>query len=287
MFKMAARFQRFQRHPFALATTLTDSFVLLFAVDIDALQRFCPPGLELEQVGNYGLVALATVRAVDLRLRGAPRWLGHSFMLTGYRVVVRFRAPDGTIRRALRIIQSDTDSRMMQLGGNLFTEYNYSYRTIKTSHEETPERGSLYRVRICDSQGAPTLDISGRIDTDDFLPDSSPFATPREARRFTGPLPWTVGYVAHNDSFVAVRGHREHWKPRLVEPLINVCSFLEQPAFANYNVRLAAAFYIDAVPYSWDRGLVLSAESVAVSRSTAAITAGPGSDCMADAVDDD
>jgi Uncharacterized conserved protein (COG2071) len=249
---------RTQCHPFPVATTLRSSLVLLYAVDAARLEPFCPPGLALERVADDGLIAVATVQAEDLRLRGAPPWLGRSFMLTGYRVVVRFRSPDGTIRRALRIIQSDTDSRLMCLGGNIFTEYNYRRAEIVTSHT-----GPTYSVRIGGNEGT-TLDVTARIDVDDQLPVSSPFTTPRQARRYTGPLPWTVTQSKATGSFVAVRGRRGQWKPRLVTAEVRTCTFFDRPEFAGATPRLAAVFYIDAVPYSWDTGVRLSAEAVAV-----------------------
>jgi Uncharacterized conserved protein (COG2071) len=247
-----------QRHPFSIATTLNDSLVLLYAVDAAVLERFVPPGLELERVGAFGLVALATVRASKVRPRGFPSRLGSDFMLTGYRVVVRFRAPDGSIRRALRILQSDTDSALMAFGGNLFTEYGYRRRKISTEH-----RGANYFVRIESRQGIE-LDMSADVSSDDKLPAGSPFGSTREARRYTGPLPWTVGYIADLDSFVAVRGRRDSWKPRLVDVDVRTCTFFDSPMFDGYKPVLAAAFYLDGVPYSWDRGLRMTPAQVRV-----------------------
>jgi uncharacterized protein YqjF (DUF2071 family) len=250
-----------QRHPFAVTTTLRDSLVLLYAVDAKVLEQLCPPGLGLERLGSYGLVALATVRASDVRPRGLPARFGRDFMLTGYRVVVRFRAPDGSIRRALCILQSDTDSSVMCAGGNVFTEYGYRRRKISTAHS-----GNNYSVHIA-SEGLVELSLTADITTDDVLPESSPFGTPREARRYTGPLPWTVGYLDALDSFIAVRGHRDSWRPRLVSVDVHASTFFEQSPFAGHEVRLAAAFYINAVDYSWDRGVRLTPQQVSIVNS--------------------
>jgi hypothetical protein len=254
---MSKLLSRLKHHPFPMATTLQDSFVLLYAVELDALRSFCPPGLVLERVNDtYGLVAVATVKAAKLRLRGAPKLLGHDFMLTGYRVVVRFTAPDGTVRRALRIIASDTDSTIMNFGGNLFTEYNYQQATIDSSYDDTRTR---YSIKVTDRSGTVALNAHADIATDNYLPVSSPFTSPREARRYTGPLPWTVSYDSSVDSYVGVRGHREVWHPRLVEAQVDTCTFFDRPEFAPYQHHLAAAFYINDVGYSWDRGVLIPA----------------------------
>jgi hypothetical protein len=251
---------RMQCHPFPIATTLRDSLVLLYAVDAEVLQQFCPPGLELERVGTFGMVALATVQASNVRPRGAPSWFGRDFMLTGYRVVVRFRAPDGTIRRALRIIQSDTDSAVMRFGGNVFTEYGYRRRAISTGHA-----GDTYSVHIA-NKGIVELAITADVATDEVLPVGSPFSSTREARRYTGPLPWTIGYIEDLDSFIAVRGHRTSWKPRLVSVNVDVCTFFDQSPFRGHEAKLAAAFYMESVDYSWDRGVRLTPEEVSVAQ---------------------
>ena len=251
---------RLQHHPFPVATTLRDSLVLLYAVDARVLQPYCPPGLVLEQVGPYALVAVATVHATDLRLRGTPTWMGRDFVLTGYRVVVKFRAPDGTVRRALCIIRSDTDSRLMVAAGNVFTEYNYRRAAIHPTHE-----GSWYQVQVGPIGGGVALQARARIDgDDDVLPESSPFSSVRQARRHTGPLPWTVSHDASLDSFVAVHGHRGSWKPRLVNADVSVCTFFDQAEFVGQEVRLAAAFYVEVVDYSWDRGILLPAGEASI-----------------------
>lgn len=250
---------RLKHHPFPVATTLRDSLVLLYAVDARVLQPYCPPGLELELVGPYGLVAVAAVHATDLRLRGMPTWMGRDFTLTGYRVVVKFRAPDGTVRRALRIIGSDTDSRLMVAGGNMFTEYNYRRAVIRTSHE-----GCWYEVQVGPVDGGVALQARARIDVDDVLPQSSPFSSVRQARRHTGPLPWTVSHDASMNSYVGVHGHRGSWRPRLVDADVSVCTFFDRPEFVGHEVRLAAAFYVDAVDYSWDRGTLLPASAASL-----------------------
>ncbi len=250
---------RLKHHPFPVATTLRHSLVLLYAVDARVLQPFCPPGLELELVGSFGLVAVATVHATDLRLRGTPTWMGRDFTLTGYRVVVKFRVPDGTVRRALCIIRSDTNRRLMVMGGNVFTEYNYRRAAIHTSHE-----GSWYKVQVGPVGGGVALQARARIDVEDVLPETSPFSSVRHARRHTGPLPWTVSHDASLDSYVAVHGHRGTWKPRLVEADVSVCTFFDRPEFVGHDVRLAAAFYVDAVDYSWDRGILLPASAASI-----------------------
>jgi hypothetical protein len=48
------------------------------------------------------------------------------------------------------------------------------------------------------------------------LPEGSPFADWKEARRFAGPLPFTFTYTAKKKQVLIIEGVRENWKPEPV-----------------------------------------------------------------------
>ncbi|MFD0033576.1 hypothetical protein ACWGDS_30995 [Streptomyces sp. NPDC055059] len=116
-----------QRHPLPIRAHFAHSLVLTYALPAEVLRPLVPPVLELdtyranEQDVEYGFVAAALVDTRALRPAGLPARLGRDFLLTGYRVFTRFPTPGGRIMRGLRILRSDTDTRFMQLGGNLLT----------------------------------------------------------------------------------------------------------------------------------------------------------------------
>jgi Uncharacterized conserved protein (COG2071) len=233
-----------------MATTLRHSLVMAYAVPVTTLLQFCPPGLVLDTYGEFGFVAIAAVKAERLRPRGVPTVFGRDFALTGYRIFVRYRTADGKLRRGLHILRSDTDSRVMQVGGNVLTNYGYQLAHIS----QTLHDGQLH-ISI-DGTDAVALDVTAVVDRDGSLPEGSPFAGTNDYRRFAGPLPWTIDYEAATNSLVCVRGRRGEWKPKLVDVVVHRCSFFEQPAFGGYVPQLASAFYVDEVPYSWDRGVL-------------------------------
>ena len=86
------------------------------------------------------------------------------------------------------------------------------------------------------------------------LPDGSPFPGWREARRFSGPMPFTFAVAANRREVVIVEGVHPAWEPRPVRVLDHRVPFLEQEGFA--GEVLANAFEVGQVAYRWKRGQV-------------------------------
>jgi uncharacterized membrane protein YphA (DoxX/SURF4 family) len=114
-----------RRHPIAIEAHFRDCLALTYAVPAAVLRPLLPPGLELETLRGYGFLAVALVQTESLRPAGFPKRCGQDFFLSGYRVFVRFRTPEGKSIRGLRILRSDANRWRMVMGGNLLTHYNY------------------------------------------------------------------------------------------------------------------------------------------------------------------
>jgi hypothetical protein len=238
-----------KRHPIAIRATLRDCITLTYAVPARVLHSLLPPGLELETVGDEGFVAVALVQTERLRPDGVPAALGGTFFLAGYRVFARFRTADGRTLRGLRILRSDTDRTLMALGGNLLTHYNYHRcrATVTTSPEDA-------RFAIDTPDGGGDVDVTVHFG-EPALPEGSPFASVREARRFAGPLPFTFDYEAETHSIVAIEARRTNWRPAPVRADVARLSFFGTAAFAGCAPRLAAAFHVRDIQYRWLRGV--------------------------------
>jgi hypothetical protein len=87
------------------------------------------------------------------------------------------------------------------------------------------------------------------------LPAGSPFKTLRDARRFAGPLPFTFDYESQTHSIIAIRGVRERWEPRLVDVDVRQANFFNHGPFRRAKPILASAFYVQDIPYRWERGV--------------------------------
>jgi len=173
-------------HPFAVEAFFDTSLVLTFAIPKEDIQHLIPSCLHLDILdGKWAFIAVAVVQTRKLRPKGFPAFFGNDFSLVGYRIFVKYVNSAGKRLRGLYILKSETDKKKMEYLGNIFTRYKYTTTDI-----------SLVRNNGMIEIKSGVSDFSVIVETDEnsaiSLPESSPFADWKIARRFAGPLPFTV-----------------------------------------------------------------------------------------------
>ncbi|GGH23538.1 hypothetical protein FAZ19_17240 [Sphingobacterium alkalisoli] len=232
-------------HPFAVEAYFESSLVLTFAVSKEQLQNLIPECLRLDTFQDkWAFIAVAMVQTKDLRPKGFPKFIGNDFFLIGYRVFVRYTNHAGKNLRGLYILKSETDKPKMKFFGNIFTHYNYTTTDVKQidqlREKEISSIKSKFQIRIVDTEEQISL------------PEHSPFADWKEARRFAGPLPFTFTYNKETKEVLIIEGVRQNWLPNPVKVIDYNFDFLntlklEHPILAN-------AFVIKNIPYYWKKG---------------------------------
>ncbi len=234
-------------NPFAVDAWFDSSCTLTFAVPKEQVAARLPECLEPDIFDDrWAFVAVAIVQTRRLRPAGFPAWLGSDFILLGYRFFVRYRNAEGRNLRGLYILRSETDKTRMVRLGNCFTRYGYVKTDMRLT--ETAER---LRVE------APATGLKIEIDlTDDASspPEGSPFTSWEQARKFSGPLPFTFTYEAARRRVIIVEGVRSHWKPRPVRVTSHRIPFLWELGLQ--DAVLANAFVVRNIPYYWKAGRV-------------------------------
>ena len=232
-------------HPFAVEAFFDSTLVLTFAVPYKELEHFLPYCFDLElHEKTWAFIAVATVQTRGLRPKGFPKILGNDFYLIGYRLFVRYHDKAGRRFKGLYILKSETDSQIMKYMGNFFTHYNYSMTDVKQT-----QKGTLIDIKS-ETSGFHIL-----VDTENpemELPKGSPLEDWKDARRFTGPLPYTFRFNEAKKAVLSVQGVRKNWKPQLVKVLDYNIPFLEE-----MNIKgavLASAFLMTDIPYYWKKG---------------------------------
>jgi hypothetical protein len=86
------------------------------------------------------------------------------------------------------------------------------------------------------------------------LPEHSPFADWKEARRFAGPLPFTFTYNKATKEVLIIEGVRQNWTPKPVKVIDYNFEFLNTIKLK--NPVLANAFIINDIPYYWKKGKI-------------------------------
>lgn len=256
-----------QRHPFPIWTHFAHSLVLTYALPPDVLAPLVPPGLSLDTYTDpdgteHGFVAAAVVDARALRPAGLPERYGRDFLMTGYRIFTKFPTPTGRTMRGLRILRSDTDSRLMAAGGNVFTRYGYQHARLGLRRS-----GGTLEFKVVSHDGRADLHVRADIGDDAQttgpdvhtpepapLPAGSPFTDARAARRFAGPLPYTFDHEPETDSMIVVRAVRTTWRPVPVAVEVPVMTYFRTGPFADCEPVLANAFHVADVDYGWEAG---------------------------------
>lgn len=238
------------QHPFAVQANFEKSLVLAFAFPKEELQALIPACLQLDLYQDqWAFLAVALVKTRSLRPKGLPEFMGRDFILAGYRVFVRYRGEDGRMLRGLYILASETDSKMMQVMGNLFTRYHYTTVSIDWNSGEG-EDGS---ERVMAASGLELVaSRQSVVGGEPSLPEGSPFANWKEARRFAGPMPFTFSYDAKRDQVLIVEGRRSTWKPLPMSVEKWGVPFLKERNLD--KAQLANAFLVENVPYEWGKG---------------------------------
>jgi hypothetical protein len=241
-----------RRHPFGVEAFFRRSLVLAYALPKDALLAVVGPGLELDAYDEWGFLAIAMVETRGLRPRGFPKWLGRDFFLSGYRIFTRFVRPGKPTLRGLRILRSDTDRSVMATFGNIFTHYHYRVADV----EVTGDEGRLeIRIRT-PNQEADLHVVADLTNRSASLPKGSPFRSMADARSFAGPLPYTFDYERQSGKMVVIKGLRKAWEPEPVEVEVKEATYFSNGPLAGATARLASAFYLEGVPYSWKPGVL-------------------------------
>jgi uncharacterized protein YqjF (DUF2071 family) len=234
-----------KNHPFAVSAFFESSLVLTYAIPKEAIKHLIPECLTLDTLNDkWAFIAIAIVSTKHLRPRGFPEWTGNDFILTGYRVFVRYITSQGKHLRGLYILGSETNKKKMQVLGNIFTHYNYTTTDISLSDENTS-------IRVQSKQSELNIVVDVQEEGIE-LPQESPFKDWKEARRFAGPLPFTFTYDAENRKVLIIEGVRTNWKPKPVNVITCNAGFINQ--FGFNEIYLANAFLIRNVPYYWKKG---------------------------------
>lgn len=234
-----------KNHPFAVAAHFDRSLVLTFAIKKDELHPLIPECLQLDTFQDeWAFVAVAMVQTRFLRPKGLPKFMGSDFFLIGYRVFVRYKNQQGRKLRGLYILKSETDSKKMEVFGNIFTHYQYTTTDVNIKADAISESIS--------SENSQFEIIINHSTQSTNLPSGSPFSTWKVARRYAGPLPFTFTFQSDHNSVLIIEGVRNNWNPEPVHIENYHFDFLDKFKFS--EMLLANAFQIQNVPYYWKKG---------------------------------
>jgi hypothetical protein len=233
--------------PFAIKTWFDCFIVLIYSVDKEKAGALLPYPLIHEEHGGKALMAAAFVKSKKFRPAFLPAFMGTSFNLVGYRHMASYQRSDGKKIRGLKIIQSGTNRKFMQLGGNELTQYKFNYNPIVIENNN----GNI----SMQGDGVKIIAKENLSDTEIPLPANSIFESWTHARKYGGPLLYTFEVEPASKTVIITEGSRKHWQPRPVEIIEADIDFFKQSPYAEMNPVLSAAYLVKNIPYSWKKAV--------------------------------
>jgi uncharacterized protein YqjF (DUF2071 family) len=229
-----------------------DLLVVTYAFPAPVLEPLIPSAFTLDHHQGHGLVAIALVDMAGLRPSALPAALGMDAGFIGYRVFVRTITAAGRPRRGLSVVSTNVDRWLVLAATRLLTHYRAAHASIRWCRE-----GDRLGVQARSWRGRTDLHLVADLgQTPAQPPAGSPFPSWAQARPFAGPLPWTFAPDASGQAAVAVNGVRDRWNLRPVAIEHAEVALFRQPPFAAAAPRLAAAFHLHDLTYTWTAGMV-------------------------------
>jgi hypothetical protein len=217
--------------------------LLNFRVDPEAVQKFVPPPLEVEEYREYAIVGVCLIRLEHLRPKGVPSALGISSENMAHRIAIRYPTESG-MKPGVFIWRRDTDQKIVQLfGGRLFPGVHGAARfdvnddpailqmNISTQHGEADVRLSALR-----SSRWPTTSIFSQLgDASDFFRKGDcGFSCSLRGDRVEG---------------LQLRTLRWQMEPLTIED--QSCAFYEDSRFPAGSVSYDSALLMRGLPHEW------------------------------------
>ncbi|MCU0431876.1 MAG: DUF2071 domain-containing protein [Bacteroidia bacterium] len=101
-----------------------------FYVDADEVRALLPAPLKLRLVNGRALISMINVSLQKMRASFMPPVFDFSYYHAGFRLLVDDSELNGGVSKGVYFLQSFTDKPLMQMGGNLLTNYRFSQANI-------------------------------------------------------------------------------------------------------------------------------------------------------------
>ena len=242
-----------KRHPIPVSAFFLHSLVLTYAFPPEILQPLLPAGLVLDTYRGFAFLAVALVQTRESAARFSTRGNGLQFLserLQNFHEACWQRAVEARIADFAKRHGPSVDGTRREFADPL---------QLPLLRGNLEERGREIHWTIRTPRAEADLEVLARVTGNPApLPCASPFSTLAEARRFSGPLPYTFDYEEATHSIIGILAVRQSWNPQPVAVEVLCNTFLDQEPFCHAQPILANAFHVQDVPYQWQRGRRLS-----------------------------
>jgi hypothetical protein len=235
----------------ALRATMERRVLVNYRVDPDVLGRALPPPFRPALVSGHGVAGICLIRLGQLRLAGAPPFLGLTSENAAHRIAVEWDGTDGPVT-GVYIPRRDTSSRLAVLGGGRWF----------------PGRQHLARFRVEEAAGRYRVEITSVDRNTHVLVDAheatavmsrSLFPDIAAASAFFRAAP--VGFTPTSNpcTFEGVELSTDGWDLRPLHiDAAESSYFADTGRFPPGSATLDSAFLMGGLTTTWHPGAVLT-----------------------------
>jgi uncharacterized protein YqjF (DUF2071 family) len=235
---------RFPKHPVPMTTVFRRCLLANYAISPEALAAALPAPLVPDLEAGSAWLSVVIADMIRMRPAGVPAALGVSCRQVVYRAVVRC-GPD----RGVYFLRSDTDSRIMNLGGNLLSFFRFHYAPVSWACDRDGER-----VRVLSGDGSADIDLALGPAESAGPSASSVFPSLADAKEHLVNLFTAFCPQDGRGRVDVVRIERADWEISVLPVLRAHCAFLDGAGpIAAGTARLESVFSVSNLPYYWHR----------------------------------
>ena len=156
---------------------LSECILLSYRTPVGSVRSLVPRQLELVTHGDWAFWNIVACRIESMRPTGVPRVFGIAYHHVAYRLYVRAQTRNGTVLDGLYFVQSNADSRVMVMTGNLLSDFQFHFAPVELSGDSTNIAFSVKHPKEaahCIARQMPAFELQ----------PGSCFNSPEEAKAF-------------------------------------------------------------------------------------------------------
>jgi Uncharacterized conserved protein (COG2071) len=227
-----------------MTTVFRHCLLANYAIAPEALAAVLPAPLVPDLAGGQAWLSVVIADMWRMRPAGIPAALGVSYQQVVYRAVVRCGRS-----RGVYFLRSDSDSPVMNVGGNLLSFFRFHRATVAWTRD--PDR---QRVTVASTDGTADIDLTMGTRPLPALPAGSAFPALAPARDHLVDLFTAYHPQPGQDRIDVVQIKREGWDITVLPVISAQCAFLDGAGpIPVGHARLDSIFAIQDLPYYWHR----------------------------------
>ena len=234
-----------QKNPLTVIGKLDRCWLFTYRTPAELAHSQLPRPLEPVTHAGYAFWNIVVCHISAMRPKHFPAFIGIDYWHLAYRLYARVPLAQGRAIEGLYFLRSECDHRLMELSGNLLTDFRFHAAQLRIQQDQ-----EALEIRL-ESPEAPAY---ARL-----LPGAAPQHNPRsafasldEGAAFLKYKPYGISVdKAGKVNVVHITRDESAWRSRLVRVAAADWAF-----FRGQDVKPEICYEVEPILYQWDRGRI-------------------------------